>query len=234
MIQSQTFDKRKTQHHYAVLKKNGQNFEIVINPNEAIEFKKGNSDDISAALEFEGIFSDARAGEKAADLLKHFGTEDLSTIAAEILREGSIQFTTEYKRMLSEQKKKEIIDLICRNGIDSRTKLPIPASRVESALEQVSINFDPFKSAKEQLGEIIDKILPILPIVFEEKKATVLVSSKYAGKIAGILSKYGKIIKTQWNNDGSCTYEVLIPGGMRDDFIKKASDFSHGEAVINI
>ena len=98
----------------------------------------------------------------------------------------------------------------------------------------MSINFDPFKSAKEQLNAIVDKIRPFIPIVFEEKIASVLVNSKYAGKIASILTKYGKISKTQWNNDGSCTYEISIPGGMQDEFIKKVNDFSHGEAIINL
>jgi len=230
----QVFEQKKVQHHYATLKKNGLTFEVLIKPLEAIEFKKGLLENVNDALEFEGIFSDARAGEKAADLEKNFGTEDSSEIAKEIIRYGSLQLTTEYKKNLTEQKRKEIIDIICRNGIDARTKLPIPATRVESALEQVSINFDPFKSAKEQLNGVLEKINKLIPIVFEEKKAIVLVNSKYAGKISSILTKYGKILKTEWNLDGSCTYEVLIPGGMQDEFIKKTNDFSHGEAVIEL
>jgi len=233
-MRPQLFEQKKVQHHYAVLKKDGLTFEVVINPLEAIEFKKGSLENVADALEFEGIFSDARTGEKAADLKNHFGTDDTSEIAKLIIREGTIQLTTEYKKMLTEQKRREIIDIICRNGIDARTKLPIPATRVESALEQVSVNFDPFKSAKDQISMVIDKINTLIPIVFEEKKASVLVNSKYAGKIGSILTKYGKIVKTQWNNDGSCTYEILIPGGMQDEFIKKTNDFSHGEAVINI
>jgi ribosome maturation protein SDO1 len=229
----QFFEQKKVPHHYAALKKNGLTFEVIINPLEATEFKKGNLGNVNDALEFEGIFSDARAGEKAADLMENFGTDDAIEVAKEIIRNGTIQLTTEYKKELTEQKKKEIIDIICRNGIDARTKLPIPATRVESALEQVSINFDPFKSAKEQLSMVLEKINALIPIVFEEKKAKVSVNSKYAGKISSILSKYGKISKTTWNNDGSCSYEVLIPGGMQEEFVKKTNDFSHGEAVID-
>jgi ribosome maturation protein SDO1 len=230
----QVFEQKKVPHHYATLKKNGLTFEVLINPLEAIEFKKGNLENINDALEFEGIFSDARAGEKAADLEKNFGTENISKIAEEIISNGNIQLTTEYKKNLTEQKRKEVINIICRNGIDARTKLPIPVTRIESALEQVSVNFDPFKSAKEQVNIVLEKINTLIPISFEEKKISVLVNSKYAGKISSIFNKYGKISKTEWNNEGSCKYEILIPGGMQDEFIKKTNDFSHGEAVIEL
>lgn len=228
----QVFEQKKSNRHYATLKKNGLTFEVLINPLEAIEYKKGSISDISAALEYEAIFSNARTGERAADLMDNFGTEDVYEIAKEILLKGNIQFTTEYKKSLIEQKKKEVIDFICRNGVDARTKMPIPAQRIELALEQASINFDPFKSAKEQTDLVIDAIRAMIPISFEEKNMKITVSSKYAGKISSVLAKYGKIKSTNWNNDGSCTYEVTIPGGIMDEFIKKTNDFSHGEANI--
>jgi len=232
-MRPQIFEQKKSQHHYATYKKNGLTFEILIKPMEAMEYKKGSNTDIASVLEFEGIFSDARAGERAANLVENFGTDNITDIAHEILIKGTIQLTTEYKRTLIEQKKREVIDFICRNGIDARTKMPIPPTRVELALDQVAINFDPFKSAKEQIEMVLEKIRSSIPISFEEKKVSVTVGSKYAGKISSILTKYGKISKTAWNNDGSCTYELFIPGGMQDELIKKVNDFSHGEANIN-
>ena len=45
----QFFEQKKVPHHYAALKKNGLTFEVIINPLEATEFKKGNLGNVNDA-----------------------------------------------------------------------------------------------------------------------------------------------------------------------------------------
>lgn len=225
---------KKSTHHYATLKKNGLTFEILIVPDKAIDYKKGITSNIRDVLEVEQIYSDARKGEIAADLQDNFGTESVPEIAAEIIKKGHIQLTTEYKKKLQEQKKKEIMNIICTNGIDPRNNLPIPLSRVELAFEQVNYNIDPFKSAEEQVEPVLEVLRPILPISFEEKEISGVVPQKFAGKASGAVRKYGKVVKEDWLTDGSWSFTILIPGGLQDEFMKTLNNITHGDVNITL
>lgn len=228
------FEQKTKKHHYATLKKNGLTFEVIILPDEAIAFRKGKITNVRDALEFEEIYSDARKAETAADLEDNFSTSDKLKIAAEIIKNGHIQLTTEYKKQLQEEKKKKVMNLISRNGIDPRNNLPIPLSRIELALEQVNYNFDPFQPAEEQVESVLEKIRPILPISFEKKEIDGVIPQKYAGKANGLVRKYGKITKEEWLTDGSWSFTISLPGGLQNEFIKTLNNITHGEVNITL
>ena len=86
MIMRIVFEQKKQTHHYATLKKNGHDFEVIIIPDAAIKFRKGELTDVRDALEFEQIYSDAHKAEAAADLEENFGTDNKLEIAAEIIK----------------------------------------------------------------------------------------------------------------------------------------------------
>ncbi|PIU63178.1 ribosome assembly factor SBDS [archaeon CG07_land_8_20_14_0_80_38_8] len=228
------FEQKKKTHHYAVLEKDGKNFEVLINPDGAVNFRKGKTNDVNEALEIRGIFSDARSGDRAADLEKHFGTDNENEIAGIIIMKGEIRLTSEYRKKLQDEKRKEIINIIATNGTDPRTKLPIPVSRIELALENVHFNFDPFKSAEEQVEPLLNILRPVLPISFEEKIIEGFVPAKFAGKANGLVAKYGKIIRSEWKTDGSWSFEVRMPGGLQNEFIKEINNLTHGDVNISL
>ena len=226
---------RKTQTlHFACLKKGKETYELIINPEQAIAFKKGKINDINQVLKFEEIYSNAKKGLVASDLNSVFKTNNILEIAKEILLKGEIKLTTEYKKKLQDKRRKEIINIICSNGIDPRNNLPIPPSRVELALERVKFNFDPFKNVNSQVEELVDKLRPILPISFTKKELQVLVPAKFAGKVKGMISNLGKIIKSNWNSDGSFNFNILVPGGLVNEIINKLNNISHGQSNIKI
>lgn len=228
------FEKKKKKHHYATLKKNGYNFELLINPKEAIKYRQGSLKNVRDALEIEQVFSDARSGELAANLEENFGTSDIRVIADEIIKTGEIRLTTSYKKELKEQKQKEVLSIISKRGIDPRTGKPIPISRIKLALEQVNFRFDPFKKAKEQVPSLLEALRPVIPISFEQKKVQGTVPAKYAGKCSGVINKFGKVIKSEWKNDGSWNFVIQMPGGLTDEFIKEMTNITHGEININL
>ncbi|MBN1923366.1 MAG: ribosome assembly factor SBDS [Nanoarchaeota archaeon] len=228
------FEQKKQTHHIATLKKDSLTFEVLLIPEKAMDYRKGLITDVREALEVEKIFSDARKGDIAPELEKHFGTDNIETIADEIITKGHIQLTTEYKNKLKEQKQREVINIISRNGIDPRNNLPIPVSRIELALEQASFNFDPFKNAEEQVEAVLETLRPILPIRFEEKEIEGIIPAQFAGKANGIVSKYGKILKSEWGGNGSWSFVIRIPGGLQDEFINKLNNITHGEVSIKL
>ena len=62
-----THDHEKVQFNLARLKKEGEIFEIVVEPSLAIQFKERNDGDISEILKSEKIFSDAKKGLLASE-----------------------------------------------------------------------------------------------------------------------------------------------------------------------
>ncbi|MBW2986046.1 ribosome assembly factor SBDS [Candidatus Woesearchaeota archaeon] len=214
----------------ARLKKGSDIFEIVVDPDKAVLAKK-NPELTSEALSFPKIFSDAKKGLQASEeRLKHwFKTADPVSVAKIIIQDGTIQLTAEYRQKMVEQKKKQLINLIHRNGVDPRTNAPHPATRIEAALQEAKVKVDEFKSVDAQLKDALKKLQPIIPIKFVVKEIEVVIPSAYAAKSYPTIKMLGKIMKESWNTDGSWLGVVEIPGGMEQDFYDKLNSITHGE-----
>jgi len=216
----------------ARLKKGEHTFEVLVDCEKAIEFKQGKDIPISDILAVENIFKDAHKGDVAANLKENFGTEDIDEIAKEIIKEGEIQLTTEYKRKLTEEKREEVAKTIARMGMDPKTKLPIPLNRVKLAMEEARVHIDPFKSTKVQMEEVVNKLRPILPITFEKKKYNVFIPATHAAHVYGVLKKYGKLIKEEWTATGGLRVTLEMPAGLSDEFIDAINKITHGDVEI--
>ncbi|MEM3482919.1 MAG: hypothetical protein QW091_01790, partial [Candidatus Micrarchaeaceae archaeon] len=76
---------------------NGETFEILVDSEKAYEFISGKIQDPLSALESEDIFKNANKGDRQSKeaIQKAFGTQDIATIAAKILKNGNVPITTE-------------------------------------------------------------------------------------------------------------------------------------------
>ena len=213
----------------AKIRKGGENFELLVDCDKAIEFKngKGNIQDVVAA---EYIYKDSKKGDKASEheMVKFFGTHDFFKVAEKIIKEGEMQLTAEYRSKLREEKRKKIVEIIHRNAVDSKTGLPHPASRIEDAMEEAKVHIDEFKHAEEQVEDILEKLKVIIPIRFEVKRYWVKIPARYSGQIYPTLKRMGKISKEDWST-GDLSVEVEIPGGMVEEFFDKLNGMTHGE-----
>ena len=210
----------------ARLKSHGEKFEILVDPrivNEDMPLE-----DVLAA---EFIFTDAGTGDRASQesLTKVFETTDVFEIAKTIIEKGEIQLTTEQRKTMMEEKRKKIVQLIARNAVDPQTRKPHPPHRIENAMEQARVHIDLFKSADQQVADIIKVLRPLLPLRVETKKIAVKLPAVYAGKYYE-LKKFGKMVKEEWQKDGSYIAVVHIPGGMEDEFYQKVNALTKGEA----
>tara|TARA_Y100000310_G_scaffold267709_1_gene279845 strand:- start:13732 stop:14451 length:720 start_codon:yes stop_codon:yes gene_type:complete len=226
-----TCDKERVSLDIARLRKEGKDFEICVEPDKALSFKSGENVDIKDVLITEKIFSDAKKGLEASekDIKAVFGISDIFEIAEIIVKKGDIPLTTEYKNKLREQKRKQIIQIIHKNGVDPKTHIPHPINRIENAIEAAKVHIDERKSVQTQVQDILKKIRVILPIRFEVKELAVKIPASYAPKSYPIMKSFGKLLKEEWQNDGSLVAVVEMPGGLEEDFHQKLNALCHGE-----
>ncbi len=214
----------------ARISKSGEKFEILVKPEPALEYKMGKPLGISQFLVIEEIYSDAGKGTRASTekLEKAFGTLDPTKIAEEIMRHGELQLTTDQRRQLVEDKRKQIVAFISRNCIDPRTATPHPPLRIEQALAQVKYSIDPFKNADEQAKDIIEELRSILPIKMEQMRVAVKILAEYAAKGYGAVKGYGNISREEWQADGALVAVVEMPAGLYGPFIERLGKITQG------
>ena len=218
----------------ARLKKGEHTFEILVDCEKALELKKGKDTDLDDILATNDIFKDVKKGEHASDLMKFFKTENKKEIAKTIILEGEIQLTSEYKKKMRDEKRKQIVNNIHRNAVDPNTGLPHPPQRIEMALDESKVNIDEFKPIEEQLKSILPKLRAILPLKYEVREIAIKIPGAYAGKCYSILKQYGKLLKDEWQNDGSLVAVVEVPAGAQEEFFDKLNNLAHGEVESKI
>ncbi|MFN3803613.1 MAG: ribosome assembly factor SBDS [Pyrobaculum sp.] len=220
----------------AKLDKSGEHFEILIDPDAALDLRMGKPLGIDKVLVHEEVYKDARKGLRASEqtLKKVFGTTDVRKIAEIIIKEGEIPLTAEQRRKLVEDKKRQIVEWISRNCIDVRTKTPVPPQRVENAIEQARVSIDPFKSVEEQVQEVLKELQKVLPIKIATARVALSVPSTYAQRVKGLVAKMAKIVNERYRSDGSWEAAVELPAGLQDVLISKVNDVTHGEADVRI
>ena len=213
----------------ARIKQTGKHFEILVDLDKALKFKKGLSSSMDF-LETEFIFIDLKKGMKAPekDLKEAFGTSDLNAVASKIVKSGEILLTQEYRDDEREKKIKQVIDFLTVNASDPKTGMPHTATRIETALDQAQVHIKnvPIES---QIGEIIEKISAILPISLKTKRVKILVPAIHTGKAYGIFSHYKE--NENWMSNGDLEVIVNVPSGLLMEFYEKLNSITHGSAI---
>lgn len=219
----------------ARISKGNLNFEILVDPNLALDFKKGKDIAIENVLAIQEVFKDSKKGERASkeELEKFFNTSDVFKIADYIINDGEIQLTIEQRRKFIEDKRLQIANLISKHGIDPKTKLPHPVQRILNAMEQAKVNIDAFKSANQQVGNILAKIQIIIPISLERVEIAIKIPIEYAGKANSIIREITPVKKEEWQSNA--WYALLeIPAGMQSEIYEKLNKLTVGKAEIKI
>ena len=209
----------------------GERFEILVDPDLASDFKRGEDIKIEEILAVEEVFKDAKKGDKASEeaMNKAFDTTDPLEAAALIIRKGQVQLTAQQRRDMQEDKRKMVVAKIARDAINPQTKLPHPARRIEIAMEEAKVRVDPFKSVDEQVNITLKAIRRLIPIKLEKVKVAIHIPGEDAGKVYGVIPEFGKTLKEEWQKDGSWVAVVEIPGGMQEGFYQKLSEITHGQ-----
>ncbi|MFI5420332.1 MAG: ribosome assembly factor SBDS, partial [Nitrososphaerales archaeon] len=182
------------------------------------------------------VYSDANKGLRVPTekLAKSFKTTDFLQIAEVILRKGDLNLTTEQRRRLVEEKRKQIVATISRNYVDPRTGLPHPPMRIEQAMAEVRLTIDPFKDVNEQTKMVVDELRSILPLKSERIKMLIKVPAQYSSQSFGALKGVGDILKEEWGADGGLTVIIEIPAGVHPTLLDRLGSLSKGTAQASV
>ncbi|MEC8996910.1 MAG: ribosome assembly factor SBDS [Candidatus Thermoplasmatota archaeon] len=183
----------------------GDRFEILVDPRAAQDYKEGGDIDWEEAIAADGIWNNSAKGERSPDILVNntFGSLDLVEIYKKILKEGKIQLTSQQRKEMIEQKRKQIIAYIVANAMNPQTGGAHPPQRIENAIEEARYSVDPMETVEKQVENIVKNIKTLIPISFEKIQVAVKIQAIHVGKCYGQLSGIGKIMNEEYQKDGS-------------------------------
>jgi len=218
------------QYVIARIEKGGERFEVLVKPDAVQKIRDGKDVDILAELAIDEIFRDAHKGSKASSekMKEFFETEDRIEVAKVLIRKGEIQLTTDQRRQMQEQKRRQIVQYIAANAVNPQTGAPHPPQRIEIAMEEAKVHVDPFKSLEEQVKEVLDALRPLIPIRFEKARIAVKLSAEDAAKCFGDIRAFGSILREEWQPNGSWIGVVEMPAGMQTDFLERLNAKTKG------
>ena len=214
----------------------GEKFEILVKPDPALEFKLGKRKDISSILVSDEIYTDSNKGTRASTekLLKAFKTEDTTAIAEKILKKGDLNLTTDQRRKMISEKRKQIVNFIAKTYVDPKSHLPHPPLRIEQAMEDGRVSIDPHHNAEEQIKDIVDKLRSIIPLKSENLVLEIIVPAQFASQSYSVLKSTGTLQKEEWQSNGSLKAILEIPAAARPNVIDRLGSITKGTASIEV
>ena len=120
----------------------GDKFELLVKPDPAFDYKIGKISEISKVLVSEEIYTDSNKGNRATNekLEQVFKTNDPTKIAQIIMKKGELNLTTEQRKRMISEKRKQLVTFIAKTYVDPRSHLPHPPLRIEQAFEDGRIS----------------------------------------------------------------------------------------------
>jgi len=214
----------------------GEKFEILVKPDPALDYKLGKKKDVSAVLVSEEIYTDSGKGTKPGNekLLKAFKTEDQTEIAQIILQKGDLNLTTDQRRKMIDEKKKQIVQFIVKTYVDPKSHLPHPPIRVEQAMKDARVSVDPQKSVDEQMQDIVEKLRSIIALKSENLQLEIIVPAQYASQSYAVLKSVGSLKNEEWQNNGSLKAILEIPAAARPNVIDRLGSITKGSASVEV
>jgi len=220
----------------ARLTKSGEKFEILVDPEKALEVKSGKDVNLDELLASEEIYEDAKKGLRVAGekVNKTFGTSDLNIITKKIIRDGEVQITTEQRREMLEEKRKAIANIISKRGVNPQTGLPHPTDRILRAMDEAKVKIELEKRVEEQIDNVLKGIQTIIPIKFEKVQIAVKIPPSFAGKASSIMRSFGSLLKEEWSSNGSYISLIEIPAGIQQEVYDRLNNLTHGQVEVKI
>jgi ribosome maturation protein SDO1 len=210
--------------------KGGSRFEVLVDPEAVQALRDGRPVNLAEKLALDQVFKDVKKGDKISveHLEKTFHTRDIVEIARQIIMNGEVQVTTDQRHQLQVLKHRQIVTMIARNAMNPQTGAPHPPARIEAAMTEAHVHVDPFRSADQQVNEIIAKLRPLLPIRLDTVRVRMKVPAQFYPRVIGELKGLGKLTEEQWLPDGAWSAILEIPAGVQTELYEKLSARTKG------
>jgi len=202
-----------------------KHYKILVDLDEALKVQKGEGD-ITLALQSNQIYYDLRKGTVASkeDLMSAFNTTDVYEVAKQIIKNGEVTKTQEFRDEKREEMKRKVISLLLKNAVDQNGN-PYTENRLNSAIDEVHYNFDS-RPPEQQMNDLLSKLKEVIPIRVEVKRIKIIVPAQFTGQVYGLIQDYKE--SEEWLPNGSLQAILNIPAGLAIDFFDKINSVTHG------
>ena len=214
----------------------GDKFELLVKPDPAFDYKLGKISDISKILVSDEIYTDSSKGNRATNekLNQVFKTQDSMKIAEIIMKKGELNLTTEQRKKMTSEKRKQLVTFIAKTYVDPRSHLPHPPLRIEQAMDDGRVTVDPFKNADEQVKDVVEKLRPIIPLKSENLILEISVPAQFVAQSYTVLKSTGTLKKEDWQPNGSLKAILEIPAAARPNVIDRLGSITKGTATVEV
>ena len=214
----------------------GDKFELLVKPDPAFDYKLGKISDISKILVSDEIYTDSNKGNRATNekLNQVFKTQDSMKIAEIIMKKGELNLTTEQRKKMTSEKRKQLVTFIAKTYVDPRSHLPHPPLRIEQAMDDGRVTVDPFKNADEQVKDVVEKLSPIIPLKSENLILEISVPAQFVAQSYTVLKSTGTLKKEDWQPNGSLKAILEIPAAARPNVIDRLGSITKGTATVEV
>ncbi|KAH0489008.1 MAG: hypothetical protein KVP17_003419 [Porospora cf. gigantea B] len=147
------------------LRKSGMRFEVACYKNRITAYRDGTETDLAETLQIERVFANVSKGKFAnqSDLMKAFNTTDELEIAKTILSKGEIQVTEKERKVMQEERIREVADMVAQRAVFAETGLPITQTAAANLLKKVGFSVRLDEAIKVQSNKAVTKIMTEVP-----------------------------------------------------------------------
>jgi len=214
----------------------GDKFELLVKPDPAFDYKTGKITEISKVLVSDEIYTDSSKGTRATNekLEQVFKTIDPTKIAEIMMKKGELNLTTEQRKKMIAEKRKQLVTFIAKTYVDPRSHLPHPPLRIEQAMDDGRVSIDPFRNIDEQVKDIVEKLRPIIALKSENIVLEISIPAQFVAQSYTVLKSTGTLKKEDWQSNGSLKAILEIPAGARPNVIDRLGSITKGTATVEV
>lgn len=150
---------------------------------------------------------------KKEDLLKAFGTEDVTTICKEILAKGELQVSDKERSSAQDSLFKDIAVQVADKCVNPESKRPYPVTMIEKAMRDIHFSVKPNRNAKQQALDVIPLLREAMPLERASMRVRIGFGGKDVKKLKEKLLKLCNTVETDDWDAGHVTLVALIDPG---------------------
>ena len=146
-------------------------FETMVDLDSAMKLRKGLPVNITDVIKDIAVYTDQKKGMRAGkdELMLAFNTTDISKIVERIVKKGEIEVTQEFRDEAFENRRKQVVDFLVKNGINAQNSRPFTPDMIENALKQSGVKIEN-QSVDRQIKNVIESLKKVIPIKLETRK----------------------------------------------------------------
>ena len=119
-----------------------------------------------------------------------------------IMKKGELNLTTEQRRKMITEKRKQLVTFIAKTYVDPRSHLPHPPLRIEQAMDDGRVSIDPFRNVDEQVKDVVEKLRPIIALKSENTVLEISIPAQFVAQSYTVLKSTGTLKKEDWQSNG--------------------------------